>query len=72
MVEFSQEQKDFWMTELMKTYPNIDEGFLAHILNMYTAHPELLHNLVKEYKDHPDKFKAKQFEELKYTIDETD
>tara|TARA_Y100000385_G_scaffold105507_1_gene109352 strand:- start:385 stop:603 length:219 start_codon:yes stop_codon:yes gene_type:complete len=72
MVEFSKEQKDFWLSELIKTYPNIDEGFLSHILNMYSAHPELLHNLVKEYKDHPDEFKAKKFEELKYTIDKMD
>ena len=48
---FDDAQIRLWKNQLMMAYPDTDEAILNEILNAYQTHPEVVSQIVKEFKE---------------------
>lgn len=64
--KFEEPQLNYWLAELKKAFPEMPEGMLWQTVEQYSTHPHIFDDLMEEHKANPEKFKAKEPEELRY------
>jgi len=64
---YSKEQIEFWHAELKKSCPKVPPGILAQTLDLFSTHPHVFDQVVKEHQADPTCFLKN--EPLKFDYD---
>mgnify|MGYP003677213159 CR=1 FL=1 len=66
---YSQDQIQYWYTELQKACPGVPKGLLTQTLDLFSTHPHVLEKIVEEHQADNNCFMHLVEQPLKYDVD---
>lgn len=54
--KFSEQQLEYWCSELQKAHPNLDKGMIRMTVDMFSTNPEIFEEIVADHRANPEKY----------------